>query len=175
MKLKHIFFCLALISIFASIGFSQDDRVANDNAMTNELRKDGLKYETKRAIVWAEKDSLTEQELKEFATLANQGIVGIEKYTGIKFDKKHFKAEKIEYFISSKAGISHTSVEDKPFVYMRPGLVQKVELVPENENTFVQNGGLFYRISFISNDKGQVAHLRMKEFPGVEYNAIKIK
>ncbi|MGI8638911.1 MAG: hypothetical protein ACR2MG_03045 [Pyrinomonadaceae bacterium] len=124
MKLKHLFFCLAVISIFAAVSFSQDDRVANDNAMTNELRKEGVKYETKRAIVWTEKGTLTEQEIKEFAALVNQGIVDIEKYTGIRFDKKHYQAEKIEYFLSSKAGISHGSVEDKPFIYLTPKRVK---------------------------------------------------
>ncbi len=54
--------------------------------------------------MWVEKGSLTEQEVKEFAALVNQGIVNIEKYTGIKFDKKNYQAEKVEYFISSNAG-----------------------------------------------------------------------
>lgn len=57
------------------------------------------------------------------------------------------------------------------------------ELVPENETTFVlkrdktrkvdENNS--YRVIFIRNDNGQIIHLRMREFPGVEYSAIKIK
>lgn len=123
MKLSHFFFCLAAISFFAAVSFSQDFH-ANDDAQTEALRKDGVKYETKRAIVWAEKGSLTEQEAKEFAALANQGIVNIEKYTGIKFDKKYYKAEKVEYFISPNAGISRASTSDKPFIYMRSSMVK---------------------------------------------------
>lgn len=62
---------------------------------------------------------------------------------------------------------------DKLF-FQAPGL-EKIELVPENETTFAQNGGNFYRVQFVRDDKGKVTHLRIKEFSGVEYNAIKIK
>ncbi len=48
------------------------------------------------------------------------------------------------------------------------------ELMPENETTFVVKGNQ-YRVIFFRDDKGQITHLRWREFPGVEYNAIKIK
>ncbi len=48
------------------------------------------------------------------------------------------------------------------------------ELMPENETTFVEKG-LLYRVIFVRNDKREITHLRLREFPGVEYNAIKIK
>jgi hypothetical protein len=118
MKLKHLFFCLAVIGVFTPASFSQIDRIANDNAIADELRKDGVKYETKRAVLWVEKGGLTEQEIKEFAALVNQGIFDVEKYTGIKFDKKYYQTEKMEYFINSKPGISRGSLERKPFIYL---------------------------------------------------------
>ncbi|MDQ6609883.1 MAG: hypothetical protein M3Y85_08690, partial [Bacteroidota bacterium] len=55
------------------------------------------------------------------------------------------------------------------------GKKERVELIPENENTFTMNGKEFYRIKFIKDEKGKVTHLRVIEFPGVEYSAIKIE
>jgi hypothetical protein len=48
------------------------------------------------------------------------------------------------------------------------------ELMPETDTTFVLKGGL-YRVLFARNEKGGVTHLRIREFPGVEYNAIRLK
>jgi len=122
MKLKNIFLSLTAILIFSIPIFSQHDtradRIAADNAITDQLRREGVKYETKRAILWVEKNGLTQKELEEFGTLVNQGILDIEKYTGIKFDKKHFQADKMEYFINSKPGISRGTPQNKPFIYL---------------------------------------------------------
>lgn len=49
----------------------------------------------------------------------------------------------------------------------------RVELVPEDDHTFVMNGREYYRVRFERDPKGAVTHLRMIEFPGVEYSAIK--
>jgi hypothetical protein len=48
------------------------------------------------------------------------------------------------------------------------------ELSPETETTFVLKGGL-YRVLFARNDRGEVTHIRLREFPGVEYNAVRLK
>lgn len=90
-----------------------------------------------------------------------------------KIDTKVYGDYTGEYRLHAKRSYTITSEGDKLF-FQAPG-VQKTELVPENENTFVQNGGLFYRIIFKRDGKGQITHLRLREFPGVEYNAIKIK
>lgn len=137
MKFNRTLFSLAVILISAVSSFSQEKRIADDNAMTDHLRKEGVKYEMKRAIIWVEKDSLTQAEIEEFGKLANQGIIDIEKYSGIKFDKKHFKADKIEYFLSSKAGISHVSIENKPFIYIRPIRVKEKKTMYLHETTHI--------------------------------------
>ena len=54
------------------------------------------------------------------------------------------------------------------------GTTKKRELVPENDNTFVIRGDQ-YRVIFVRDDKERVTHLRLREFPGVEYSAIRIK
>jgi hypothetical protein len=48
------------------------------------------------------------------------------------------------------------------------------ELVPENANTFVIRGDQ-YRLIFARDGSGRVSHVRLREFPGVEYNAIRVK
>ena len=122
MNTKLVLFSFGLIVFFSIVVFSQDGRlagrIANDNAISDELREKGVKYETKRAIFWVEKDGLSPKELEDFALLADQGIRDIEKYTRLKFDKKHFKAEKLEFFINSKPGISRGSVDGTPYIYL---------------------------------------------------------
>ena len=122
MKLKNIFLSLTAVLIFSTVSFSQEDRlavrIAADNAISDQLRQEGVKYETKRAILWVEKNGLTQKELEEFGALVNQGILDIEKYTGIKFDKKRYQADKLEYFINSKPGIARGIIASKPFIYL---------------------------------------------------------
>jgi pimeloyl-ACP methyl ester carboxylesterase len=48
------------------------------------------------------------------------------------------------------------------------------ELMPETGSTFVLRGSL-YRVLFVRDEEGEVTHLRLREFPGVEYNAIRIE
>jgi pimeloyl-ACP methyl ester carboxylesterase len=47
------------------------------------------------------------------------------------------------------------------------------ELMPETGSTFVLRGSL-YRVLFVRDDAGEVTHLRLREFPGVEYNATRV-
>lgn len=49
----------------------------------------------------------------------------------------------------------------------------KRELVPESDATFVISGDQ-YRVTFVRGSKGVVTHLRLREFPGVEYSAFRV-
>jgi hypothetical protein len=93
-KLKFVLFSIAYIALFSTVTFSQttgqaEDLHAADIAIYEQLRKVGVRYETKRVILWIEKDGLTQREIEDFGTLVNLGIVEMEKFTGIKFDKKY--------------------------------------------------------------------------------------
>jgi hypothetical protein len=48
-----------------------------------------------------------------------------------------------------------------------------MELMPETGSTFVLRGSL-YRVLFVRDEGGVVTHLRLREFPGVEYNALRM-
>ena len=139
MKTKLILFTIGLILSLSTVVFSQNPRlagrIANDRAISDELRDKGVKYETKRAIFWVEKDGLSPKELEDFAVLADQGIRDIEKYTKLKFDKKHFKAEKLEFFINSKPGISRGSVDDTPYIYLSLARVKNKKITYLHEET----------------------------------------
>lgn len=50
----------------------------------------------------------------------------------------------------------------------------RLELMPETESTFVLRGSL-YRVIFMRSAQGAVTHLRLREFPGVEYNALRLR
>jgi hypothetical protein len=137
MKLKFALFSVALIVMLTTTSFSQNMSIAADNAITNELRQEGVKYETRRAVLWVEKGSLTEEEIKEFGSLVNQGIIDIEKYSGIKFDNKYYQTEKVEYFISSKVIISHGSMDHKPFIYFTAARVKAKTIPYLHETTHI--------------------------------------
>jgi len=53
------------------------------------------------------------------------------------------------------------------------GNTLKHELVPESDTTFVIKGNQ-YRVIFMRDANGVVTHLRLREFPGVEYSAIRL-
>ena len=137
MKLKFALLCIVSFSMLATSNFSQNMSIAEDNAITDELRHAGIKYETTRAVVWAEKDSLKPEEIKEFSALVDQGIIDIEKYTRIKFDNNFYKTNKLEYFISSKVTISHGNREHKPFVYISTARVKAKSAPYLHETTHI--------------------------------------
>lgn len=123
MNLKHPLFSLAALLVFSTLSFAQSSTPAAqihalDTAITARLRQTGVKHETRRALLWVEKDSLTQKEIEDFGALVNRGIKDIENYTGIKFDKKYYGTEKLEYFISSNSGISRGSTDSKPYIYL---------------------------------------------------------
>jgi hypothetical protein len=47
------------------------------------------------------------------------------------------------------------------------------ELYPESETTFMFATSA-YRVVFVRGDDGRISHLRLREYPGVEYNAIRL-
>jgi hypothetical protein len=72
------------------------------------------------------------------------------------------------------AGYVYTITRSGDRLMFNSELAGERELMPETDTTFVLKGGL-YRVLFARNDKGGVTHLRLREFPGVEYNAIRLK
>jgi len=110
-------FMLSLL-LLPVLSWGQDDREAVDNALAARLQRDGVRHETRRALVWVEKDSLTDQEITDFLRFIDPGIGAIEKYLGVTFASCGYKSDKVEYYISPTAGMSRASFEYKPQVFM---------------------------------------------------------
>lgn len=108
---------LVLVAALTLPVLSQDD-AQNDEAVTAQLRREGERFETPHAILWIEKGSLTHSQAQDFALLVEKGIVSIEDVLGAPFDKAHFQADKVEYFINPNVRISHASSEGKPYIYL---------------------------------------------------------
>jgi hypothetical protein len=115
--------------------------IAADNALVRELRLEGVKHDTPRAVVWVEKDALTQDEIAGFAALATQAIDGIERVLDITFDKTFFKADRIEYFVSGKSGISHAHRDGlQPAVFITPDRIRnkRAPYIHETTHTMVR-------------------------------------
>jgi subtilisin family serine protease len=70
-------------------------------------------------------------------------------------------------------GYVYTVSRDVDRLMFRSPAAGAAELMPETGSTFVLRGSL-YRVLFVRDEEGAVTHLRLREFPGVEYNAIRI-
>jgi len=79
----------------------------DDDSIIRSLKKNGIKYTTKRAVLWIEKGYLADDEIEKFSSLIDRGIIRVEKYLGVPFDKERYKDDKIHYFIKSGRFASH--------------------------------------------------------------------
>jgi hypothetical protein len=71
-------------------------------------------------------------------------------------------------------GYVYTVSRDGDRLMFRSPAAGAAELMPETGSTFVLRGSL-YRVLFVRDEEGEVTHLRLREFPGVEYNAIRVE
>ncbi|MFH1368641.1 MAG: hypothetical protein ABII64_05910 [Elusimicrobiota bacterium] len=145
--IQLLFFVLLIIFVFPH---SKDDRIIG------QIRKDGVRFETGRVIVWVEKDYLDKKAIEEFGELADKGIRDIENYLKITFDKEHFSGEKPAYFLKSGKFISRccecNPLFRKPYIilcgsYLKtaPYLYLTVRLVAWNSNErWLQDGLALY-------------------------------
>ena len=99
---------VSLIALFYFIGAATPifGRI-DDHSTVSKLRKQGIKYTSQRAILWVEKDYLSNGEIKGFGSLIDRGIIRAEEYLQMTFDKEHYKEDRIHYFIKSGRFVSH--------------------------------------------------------------------
>ncbi len=74
-----------------------------DRQLATDLREAGVRCETDSAVVFFEADSLPEEQRQAFAALVDKGITDIRTFL-----KLPARTDKIQYFVSSKVGISHS-------------------------------------------------------------------
>jgi hypothetical protein len=105
--MKHHLLALCIVSLLKPLGAWAQDSSKIDDPIAAELSEEGIRYERSRSVTVVERGSLS---LKDSATLAaqlNQGIVDIESFLGVKFDRAHYGATKITYFVGDSISKSH--------------------------------------------------------------------
>jgi hypothetical protein len=99
---------VSLIASFYFIGAANPiSGRMDDHSTASRLRKQGIKHTTQRAILWVEKNYLSKEEIEEFGSFVDKGIIRAEEYLGVTFDKEHYKGDKVHYFIKGGRFISH--------------------------------------------------------------------
>ena len=84
------------------------------------IKNNSDKYESDRSILWVEKGYLSKAEADYLQGRIDKGIVDIENFTGIPFDKDAYGKDKIEYFVHGRPQKSHTITRYEPRKHMHP-------------------------------------------------------
>jgi hypothetical protein len=104
-----------------------DERALDDNAIY-ALMATGDRVETDRAVFWFDRGGSTVEERNSLAERVNKGIADLEQCLGIHFDPNRFPvpptgvpaefAQKIPYFVTDSAGISHLDHFGRPRLFL---------------------------------------------------------
>jgi len=96
-----------------------DQQRMGQNALVVQLRQSGVKYQGRRAFVYADQGLLTPHELDVYGRLVNRGIADAERYLGIRFDAKHYGDTRLYFFVSNDVRHSYFSgwESGQPFVF----------------------------------------------------------
>src|SRR5262249_15359374 len=97
---------------FSPSGLSFDQRLLRD------LREGGVVERRPRATVWFEADTFSAADRKELADLAERGIHQLEKFLGGPYSWPRWHPPKIEYFVSSRIGVSRMNADLGPVVLL---------------------------------------------------------
>jgi len=88
-------------------------------------------------VVWYHASQIPEKTAQEFAERLSSGVEEIESVLGAKFDARYYRGAKIECFISSAAGMSHTYMGRKPFFFVTPERINAREVPYRHELTHI--------------------------------------
>ena len=91
--------------------------------ITRELQRQGVSAARPNAVIWAEADALTPEQLDDFADLVDAGVVATRLYLGETLDLPGDDRAAVHFFISRRVGIATVTVDPLPHVFMRPELV----------------------------------------------------
>ena len=120
---KKIFIGFAFLTIgvgFQVFPISEYSGSSRDLNLIASIKSNGVKYSSDRSVLWVERDYLSKEEANLLQQKLDKGIFEIENFIGMRFDKKAYKKEKIEYFVHSRREASHTITTYHPRKYMFP-------------------------------------------------------
>lgn len=154
-KKRYIILAFIIIIIFCadsiySINNYADPIIADDNPINPEIQeainlddlyafdydyKDGyVKYCTERAIFYAEKDYLTEDELRNYAKKVDDGIANIEEYLKMKLDSENFINSRI--FVNIEGSPDNSELNDENIDIDHTAVIA-VDNVKENHSSYI--------------------------------------
>ena len=109
-----LFVLIVLLFLFSCVNSSvaqpssfQHKRLFDDDSVVRRLKKNGIKYEMNRSVLWIERGYLSEDEIEKLGILIDSGILKVEQYLGLTFDKERYEDDRIHYFIKSGRFVSH--------------------------------------------------------------------
>jgi hypothetical protein len=108
-----------------------DDRIAA------HLRSDGTRIEQPRVIVWYRPSAMSAETANAFAERLSSGVEEIEAVAGTHFDRSYFGQEKIECFVSPRAGMSHAYIGKKPYFFVTPERINEHDVPYRHELTHI--------------------------------------
>jgi hypothetical protein len=77
-----------------------------DEELQEDLQEHGIRVATKRAVLYFDSQGLTPEQRKDFSVLVDQGIRNVQTFLKLGPHK-----EKLEYFVSARVRISHTTYD----------------------------------------------------------------
>ncbi len=104
---------------------------AQDDAAAKTLIATGDRVETERAVLWFDRGSMSSEARVAFGSQVNRGIGDLEKFLGITVEPARFGVDKIPYFVTSLAGISHADLRGELGVFL------KIEWVKDGSAPYV--------------------------------------
>jgi hypothetical protein len=104
-----------------------------DRDLSLSLRQSGVRFELDSAIVYFEKDALTDEQMSQFANLVNQGVADIETLMKASPERRE-RIGKVQYFVGNEIGISHSRFRA---VYMSTDRVRREAAPYLHETTHI--------------------------------------
>jgi hypothetical protein len=98
---------LLTIGFVSVVACAAQESWMTDRELAADLRQNGVRIEMDSAIVYFEKDALPEEQMKQFAMLADHGVADIETLLDTSPEARK-RIGKVEYFVSSSVDISHS-------------------------------------------------------------------
>jgi hypothetical protein len=110
---------------------------ADDDNIAAQLHARGARIEQPRVIVWYRAADLHPSTAQQFAERLSSGVGEVETVLGTKYDARHHRQAKIECFIDSDAGMSHSYMGVKPYFFVTPERVNAREVPYRHELTHI--------------------------------------
>lgn len=124
-QIVSLFTALLALSFAGLASASSLSQRQIDAQIVAALRLEGSCVKSEHVIVCASIDALTNEELREFLSLAEDGAQRIRSYLGEHLDLPKDNARPVEFFISRDVGIPHATSHHEPWIFIHPVAIRK--------------------------------------------------